>query len=101
MPDVLAILNKLPQHAFVDNRRADGSRVVPDCEAPVINVVRGREGYSPIQTPLTADELNASIGVTPAQREALLHGSMFGFHTKGADLDNYAEDGSMLRAALA
>lgn len=101
MPDVLDILNKLPQHAFVDNRRSDGSLVVPDCQAPVINVVRGREGYSPIHTPLTADELNAGIGVTPAQREALLHGSMFGFHTKGADLDNYAQDGSLLHVAAA
>lgn len=97
MPDVLDILNKLPAHAFVSNIRTDGSRIVPDCSAPVINVTRGAPGYQPIFTPLSADELNDSIGVTAAQREAMLHGSMFGFHTKGADPDTYAADGSLRR----
>jgi hypothetical protein len=96
MADVLAILSKLPPEAFVDNRKRDGSRRVPECDAPVINVTRGEPGYRPIYTPLTADELNASQGVTPAQREAMLHGSMFGFHTPGADCDRYAADGTPL-----
>lgn len=98
MHDVLEVLKKLPRHAFVDNLRPDGQRRFPTCDAPVINVTRGEPGYDPIYTPLNAKELNDSIGVTPAHREALLHGSMFGFHTPGADPDHYDAEGNLLRA---
>lgn len=55
------------------------------CAAPLIARKRGEPGYHPIHSRLTADELNALDGVTAAQREAMLTGSMFGSHLKGAD----------------
>ena len=39
------------------------------------------------------DEMNRNIGVTPAQREAMKAGSMFGWHTPAADPKNYTEKG--------
>ena len=50
-----------------------------------IGTTRGEPGYYPIHTRLTADELNAAEGVTSAQREAMLTGSMFGWHLQGAN----------------
>lgn len=70
----------LPPIAYVDNKAK-----IYVGGAPVIAVKRGEPGYHPIHTKLTADELNALEGVTPAQREAMLCGSMFGWHLKGAD----------------
>lgn len=69
----------LPAVAYVDNAKGIyGS-------SPVIAVKRGEPGFFPIHTTLSADALNAGEGVTPAQREAMLTGSMFGWHTLGAD----------------
>jgi len=70
----------LPPIAYADNR---GNRYGDP--APVVAIKRGEPGYYPIHSLLTADELNALEGVTPAQREAMLSGSMFGWHLKGAD----------------
>lgn len=69
----------LPPIAYADNRQGIYG------PAPVIALKRGEPGYYPIHTPLTADALNQGEGVTPAQREAMLTGSMFGWHLKGAD----------------
>ena len=69
----------LPELAFVDNK--DRSPGAP----PVIGVRRGESGYYPIFTRLTAAELNAEHGVTPAQREAMYNGSLFGWDVPGAD----------------
>ncbi len=70
----------LPRIAYVDNH--DG---IYGDEAPVIAIKRGESGYFPIHSTLTADELNALEGVTPAQREAMLTGAMFGWHVSGAE----------------
>lgn len=37
--------------------------------------------------------INLALGVTPAQREALLAGSLFGFHTPAADPASYTPAG--------
>lgn len=69
----------LPEVAFIDNsRRVNG-------DSPVIGVRRGQTGYYPVWTNLTADELNQDNGVTPAQREAMHNGSLFGWEVPGAD----------------
>lgn len=69
----------LPELAFVDNK--DRSPGAP----PVIGVRRGESGYYPIYTRQTAAQLNEAHGVTPAQREAMHNGSLFGWDVPGAD----------------
>ena len=44
---------------------------------------------------LTPEKWNAAHGVTAGQAEAMLTGSMFGWHTPGANPDNYNEDGTL------
>lgn len=46
---------------------------------------RGEQGYWPAGSDVDPDDFNQALGVTPAQREAMLAGSMFGWHTPGAD----------------
>jgi len=83
----------LPPIAYADNsdRRYDSA-------APVIALKRGEPGYYPVHGRLTAEELNALEGVTPAQREAMLTGSMFGWHLKGADPKFHEELAKRARA---
>ena len=69
----------LPPIAYADNPKGVYGT------SPVIAVKRGEPGSYPIHTRLTADELNAAEGVTSAQREAMLTGSMFGWHLQGAN----------------
>lgn len=58
---------------------------MPGDGRPVV-VVRGEPGYcnAPYEG-FDPDRYNASLGVTPAQREAMLAGSMFGWHVPGAN----------------
>lgn len=85
------ILDALPEMAFIENAR--GIYTGPDGTPPVIAVKRGEMGYHPIYTRATADDLNAGRGVTPAQREAMLAGSMFGWHVPAADPSRYDANG--------
>lgn len=64
------------------------------CKMPgtgeLIMVKRGERGYWPFVRPedkAAADRFNERRGVTPAIREAMLVGSMFGWRVPGADLD--------------
>lgn len=70
----------LPEVAYIDNswNKSAGA-------APVIAVKRGESGYYPIFTEQSVDDLNASCGVTVAQREAMHIGSMAGWHVPGAN----------------
>lgn len=43
------------------------------------------------------DELNSKLGVTSAQRAAMMAGSMFGWHTLAADPKNYDDNGHLLK----
>lgn len=43
------------------------------------------------------NELNEQLGVTPAQREAMKAGSMFGWQTPAADPKNYTEKGTPIK----
>jgi hypothetical protein len=58
---------------------------------------RGEMGFYPLKDEhmrkLPADELNAEMGITKGQAEAMSAGSMFGWHVPGADPANYDEDG--------
>ncbi len=58
----------------------------PETGATVL-IVRGEAGYHPVQTFLTPGQLNAALAElpTPAQVQAMLVGSMFGWQVPGAD----------------
>lgn len=86
-----------PAIAYRDNSE---HKSTTDSDAPVIAVRRGEAGYWPIHTTFTADELNQDIGVTPAIREAMYAGSMFGWDKPAADPANYDADGNLLRSRL-
>lgn len=70
----------LPPIAYVDNQSG-----IYGAEAKIIAIKRGGMGFYPIHSRLSADQLNELEGVTVAQREAMLAGSMFGWHLKAAD----------------
>jgi hypothetical protein len=60
---------------------------LPSSPKEVIQVLRGVKGYyvRPLLYGASVDELNKSMGVTHAQAEAMLAGSMFGWHVPAAD----------------
>ncbi|MDR0324780.1 MAG: hypothetical protein LBI19_01625 [Oscillospiraceae bacterium] len=67
----------------------------------VIMIDFGAMGYTPFASDVAAherreeiDNLNAGLGVTRAQEEAMLAGSLFGFNTPGAKPWNYDQDGN-------
>jgi hypothetical protein len=69
----------LPEFAFVDNTKG-----LAACKTAVVAVRRGEAGCYEVRTEMTADALNAQIGVSEAQREAMLAGSMFGWDCKAS-----------------
>lgn len=58
-----------------------------------ILIKKGESGYYKTIQQKPADELNALIGVTKAEAEAMYAGSMFGWGTSAANPDNYDENG--------
>ena len=71
-------------------------------DAAFILLQRGRKGYQmfySIKTQDQADAYNAALGVTPAQLEAMICGSMFGFECPAADPANYDHLGNFKRGA--
>lgn len=77
--DVLATLQKLPPLCYA---------ALPST-GETIAIKRGESGYHPVASRLTADELNSGLNPppSPAQVEAMLTGSMFGWEAPGADPD--------------
>jgi len=61
----------------------------------LVAIKRGREGYNslareyPNATDVTAAIMNRRLGVTDAQRRAMVAGSMFGWHIPAADPKTY------------
>lgn len=69
-------------------------------EGELVIVKRGERGYYPYGpksdfNTTVAASLNQRMGVTPTQAEAMAWGSMFGWHTPGADPANYDADGRL------
>ncbi len=77
--DVALAARGLPEIAFFDNSKGVYGR------SPIVAVKRGENCYYDITTQLTAAQLNAQHGVSPAQAQAMLMGSMFGWTCKAAD----------------
>jgi len=72
----------------------------------LILITKGQSGYAPCYQFSTnsksenrefANDRNAKMGVTKAQEQAMLGGSMFGWHTPAADPKNYDENGKLLK----
>ena len=78
--DDLLAARGLPELAWLDN--AEGQVVAGGAKVLVIR--RGEHGYCPTSSILTADQLNRRYGVTEAQVQAMLCGSMFGWHCPAA-----------------
>lgn len=73
-------LASLPEVVYLDSHdKTPGT-------APVLAVKRGECGYYPIHTRKSAGELNASLGITQEQAEAMQAGSMFGWHVPAASI---------------
>lgn len=75
-----------------------------DTTGEIIKITRGERGYALIGT-LESDEshrqmvdrANKSLGVTRAQKSAMVAGSMFGWHVPAADPRNYNSYGDPIK----
>lgn len=83
-------LAKLPELAYV----------AVETEDVLCLVKRGEKGYHRTDYKVGkrpadefAAEMNARLKVTPAQAEAMVNGSMFGWHTPAADVDRVTQMG--------
>ena len=89
-------LDKLPEVCYAN---------LPGSEE-VIMIERGKKGYSPQREdvapwdPRNVDFANEKLGVTKAQKEAMLNGSMFGWDIPASNPDNYDENGVFLTSKL-
>ena len=88
MPDVLACLSKLPPRCFAQ---------IPST-GEIVAIVRGEAGYRPVMTVQTVGQLNATLPdpPTPEQVEAMLAGSMFGWHVSAALVRDGPVAGSLM-----
>lgn len=82
------------------NRLPDVAAATLPSTGELILIRKGETGYYPLRDSgrMTAEEWNRAAGVTKAQAEAMMAGSMFGFHVPGADPDNYNEAGRFVGA---
>lgn len=86
MTGLFSVLSKLPGIAFATLA----------VSGETIAICRGEQSYYRVQTTKTAEELNSMYGVSPAQAQAMLAGSMLGWHTPLADPERYDNDGNLL-----
>ena len=77
--ELLTVLSLLPERC--------ASRL-QETGQPIV-IVRGERGYYPMGTDFDVDAYNKARGITAAQVEAMVAGSMFGWDTPGADPANY------------
>jgi len=83
-PKTVPALSKLPLLAFAEHPARPGL---------IVMLRRGKRGYEPTQTSMSLHALNELSGASPAQIRAMLHGSIYGYDTPGADPDRYNERG--------
>ena len=62
--------------------------LMPGTREPIV-IKRGESGYYPLPEGYTVDEINKLYDASPAEVEAMLAGSMFGWDCPGADPDSY------------
>ena len=66
----------------------------------IIAITLGESRYERVYTNQSADELNSTVGVTPAQARAMLAGALLGWSTKLANPDLYGTYGELLEQPL-
>lgn len=92
---VIPLRSSLPERAY-NVHPTDGSLII---------ITKGESGYTeanngerdPEKNRKLADGHNSEMGVTKAQAEAMLAGSMFGWHVQGADPKSYDENGKLIQ----
>lgn len=93
---VIPMRNSLPEQCF---------STLPST-GELILITKGESNYAPCYDYSTSDraenrefanDRNIKNGVTKAQEEAMLAGSMFGWHTPAADPKNYDENGHPIK----
>jgi len=103
---------------FAELMESNGNTVIPyrnslseRCYATLpstgelIIITKGEKGYTSVndnhnsreENQKLADGHNSEMGISKAQAEAMLAGSMFGWHTKAADPANYDANGTPIR----
>jgi len=87
MTSTFPYLHRLPELCYT---------TLPSNPAQVIAIRRGVPGYYPIETALTAEELNGDADISAAQVSAMLAGSLFGWEVPGADPERYTVDGRFI-----
>ena len=89
-PDVLTTLAKLPPRCFATIPGSRGPRTIEIVRGvPGYTEISDVEGTSDLKGVHSAEALNAGLDVppNPEQVEAMVVGSMFGWHVPGADPD--------------
>jgi len=91
--------HRLPRHPVDTTLPPACFASLPGGDGETIAIKRGEYGYSICagKGGPSADHLNRAIGVTPAQREAMLAGSMFGFDTPAAHASSYDANGNPVK----
>jgi hypothetical protein len=79
-------MQKLPEYCFVRH----------PVSLLTVKLIRGVQGFTPLDSFFDPVALNESLGVSKAQAEAMLAGSMFGWHTRAADPAAYSAEGRPL-----
>ena len=91
---VIPLRSSLPEHCCA---------ILPST-GEIIEINRGESGFTPLNLPNEGREENARLakgynrkkGITPAQEEAMVAGSMFGWDVPAADPKNYNENGQLI-----
>jgi hypothetical protein len=65
-----------------------------------IIIKRGESGYYKSTRQFDADTLNSELGITKAQKEAMMAGSLFGWDIPASDPNLYDENGKIIREKL-
>lgn len=85
--------NKIQGRVFIMNVNKNGLPAYSFAVSPythnIVRVVRGETSFFGIRSSVGTDELNAEIGVTPAQAAAMYNGVICGWDTPMADPNNY------------
>lgn len=99
------LLQAVQEHELATNSLPEYCYASDYIDDTVVMIKRGESGYHEymdgrIKGREHIDRLNAKIGVTKAQEQAMTAGSIFGWDTLGADPANYNEEGKPIRENL-